>query len=176
MTIIPNKLPNKEDPLFRNMGMWLTFPVAYFLPKMLISTQNEFIDLIIKLISDIIPSIQLWVNLSPFPILTRVLFSIIWLEFLYFTYLFITTKKYEDAFMEHFSNKFLRGIFLIILLIFVLYKAIFDVLIQLSACLVCYNSNYFSQVFMAWIIGMSSGACIAILYWAIKYTYKSIKA
>lgn len=175
MIIIPSKLPSNNDPLIKNLWLWLSMPITYFLPKLFYSVSNEPIESTINILSNFIPSIELWAGHSPFPELTRLLFVIIWLEFFLFLYLCIRTKKYEDAFMEHFSKKPIKGVLLIFIVMFILYKALFDVLIQTAACLFCYNTNYLSQVFLGWILSFGSAASVAILFWAAKYFYIAIK-
>jgi hypothetical protein len=175
MIIIPSKLPSKNDPLIKNLWLWLSMPITYFLPKLIYTVSNEPIESKIIYLSNFIPSIELWASHSPFPELTRLLFVILWLEFFLFLFICIRTKKYENAFMEHFSKKPIKGVLLIFILMFILYTALFDVLIQTTACLFCYNTSYLSQVFVGWILSFSSAASVAILFWAARFFYLAIK-
>lgn len=161
------------DRFVKSWHFWIPFfvaiTIAYVVPSSIFQAV-PIVEEIVLIVSSVVPSIDIWVERSYFPVTTRLLFSYYWVLIFYYAYIIATNKDYENGFLGAMNSwrRHLKpfGVLVFIVGFWFLFNAVVPV--ERSCFRLCIHESRAIQTVYGFIMSICSGYPLAMVYWWFK--------
>lgn len=166
-----------RDPLLRKPRFWLpalgAALIAFGMPDNIFE-KLPFLAVIVNIISDAIPSVDIWTQRSSFPNITQLLFAYCWMIMPLYAYVVATHKPYEQAFLSKWLGRkqWIRNLKpILLILIWISFFLLFYYIalpVDTACSRMCIHESKLLQGFYGLFFSIGGGSICGAVFWWLK--------